>query len=246
MLSYTLIDLLALLIVTTGIALQAIIGIGFGLVAAPLLYLLDPAYVPAPVLITGFMLSVIIVLQQRQSLQWRRVMPAILARLPGAWLGAWLLLMIPPATLSLLFGSAILLAVAISLRSFHFRVTPLSLTIGGFISGAIGTATSVGGPPMALVYQHEPRHTARNEIAAFFLIGTPGSIVMLAMQGGIDQHSLLLSLKMLPGVGLGWALSRLLERRLNMHSARTALLLVSSLSALLVIYDGIHTLVGAG
>jgi len=66
------------------------------------------------------------------------------------------------------------------------------------------------------------------------------------MQGGIDQHSLLLSLKMLPGVGLGWALSRLLERRLNMHSARTALLLVSSLSALLVIYDGIHTLVGAG
>ncbi len=246
MLSYTLFDLLALLIVTTGIALQAIIGIGFGLVAAPLLYLLDPAYVPAPILITGFMLSLIIVLQQRQNLPWRRVMPAIIARLPGAWLGAWLLLVIPQATLSLLFGSAILLAVILSLRSFTLRVSPTSLAISGFISGAIGTATSVGGPPMALIYQHEPRHTARNEIAAFFLIGTPGSIVVLALQGGIDQYSLILSLKMLPGVFLGWALARLMERRLNMSSARTALLTVSSLSAVLVIYDGIHQSFASG
>jgi len=242
--SYTAADWLALLIVTSGITLQAIVGIGLALIAAPLLYLINPAYIPAPILISGFVLSLLIVIQQRQNLSWQRVMPAILARLPGAWLGAWLLITIPQSTLSLLFGISLLLAVGVSLHRFQLRATPTSLTTAGFLSGVIGTATSVGGPPMAIVYQHEPRQTARNEIAAFFLIGTPASVLMLALQDGIDQHSLQLTLKLLPGVLLGWGLSRLVDNRLNLTSARYALLAVSAISALWVIGDGVYQLWG--
>jgi len=95
---------------------------------------------------------------------------------------------------------------------------------------------------MAIAYQHEPRQTASNEIAAFFLIGTPASVLMLALQDGIDQYSLQLTLKLLPGVLLGWGLSRLVDNRLNLTSARYALLAVSAISALWVIGEGVYQL----
>lgn len=107
---YTPTDILALLLVSAGISLQSWFGIGFGLVAAPLLYLINPAYVPAPVLILGFCLSLLMVRRTRGQVQWSRITPAILARLPGAWLGAVLLAAIPGWSLSLLFGVCLLAA----------------------------------------------------------------------------------------------------------------------------------------
>ncbi|MCV6587593.1 MAG: TSUP family transporter [Marinobacterium sp.] len=233
---------LTLLVVTLGIALQAVIGIGFGLVAAPLLFLINPAFVPVPILIAGTCLSLIVVLHQRQQQQWRRIMPAILARLPGAWLGAWLLLQLSAPLLGLLFGGTLLLAVLLSLVHISLPFNRTSLCLAGFSSGLIGTATSVGGPPMALVYQHQPRLDTRNELAAFFLLGTPGSIVMLALQGGITTQQLQLSVAILPGVILGYLLARLIEGRWAIDNARKPLLVVSGLSALLVLVRSVQGL----
>ena len=102
--AYTAFELLALLIVTCGIMLQTWVGIGFSLLAAPLLYLINPAYVPGPILILGFGLSLLIVLKEHRNLRWQRIMPAIIARIPGSWCGAALLIAVPQYTLSLLFG----------------------------------------------------------------------------------------------------------------------------------------------
>lgn len=236
---YSALELLALLIVTCSIVVQAWVGIGFGLLAAPLLYLIDPAYVPGAVLFLGWLLSLIVVLKERHKLNWRRVLPAIVARLPGSWCGALLLVSIASWQLSLFFGTALLVAVWFSLRRYAVTLTPYSLTIAGFISGVLGTATSVGGPPIALVYQHEQRLTARNEIAAFFLIGTPISLLILGWQGGADLLGLSLIVKMLPGVLIGFWLSRHLERIFNTDSARPAILFISAISALVVLWQGI-------
>jgi uncharacterized membrane protein YfcA len=236
--SYSAYELLALLIVTSGVILQTWVGIGFGLLAAPLLYLINPAYIPAPVLILGFSLSFLLVLNQHNKMSWRRISPAIVARFPGSWCGAMLLVAVPQYMLSLLFGGMLLVAVAVSLRSYKVTVTPVSLSIGGFFSGVVGTATSVGGPPIALVYQEENRITARNELAAFFLVGTPISILFLAVQGSVALSDVMLSLKMLPGVFIGFGCARLCDSRINISSAKSALLVISSASALVVLYKG--------
>lgn len=59
----------------------------------------------------------------------------------------------------------------------------LAAPLTGFCSGLMGTATSVGGPPMALVYQRCNRINARDELAAFFLLTTPVSVLFLLYQG---------------------------------------------------------------
>ncbi len=232
-------DVLALLIVTCGIMLQTWVGIGFGLLAAPLLYLINPAFVPGPILILGFCLSLLVVLKEHANLSWQRVMPAIIARLPGSWCGAALLVSVPQYGLSLMFGASLMLAVLVTWRTCKVITTPWRLAIGGFFSGLIGTATSIGGPPIALVYQEQDRITARNEIAAFFLIGTPISILMLVQQNRVDQASLLLSLQALPGVLFGFWLANKLDGRINTTSAKPVLLMISTASALMVLYKGI-------
>ncbi|WP_421862565.1 sulfite exporter TauE/SafE family protein [Motiliproteus sp.] len=243
--SYSAADLLAIAIVTVGIMLQAWGGLGFGLLAAPLLYLIDPAYVPGPILILGFSLSVLLVIRERSQLRWLGILPAALARIPGSWFGALLLVSIPAYSLSLLFGVTLLLAVLLSWRTYRVSKTPLSLMIGGFFSGLIGTATSVGGPPIALVYQEQNRIVARNELAAFFLIGTPASILMLALEGQVDWLSLELSLKVFPGVLLGFWLANRLDGRVQANSAKPLILAVCSASALMVLYKGVQGWLGA-
>lgn len=234
------VDLLALLIVTGGTMLQTWVGIGFGLLAAPLLYLINPAFVPGPILMLGFSLSLLIVLKQQARLSWRRIMPAIIARLPGSWCGAALLVAVPQYGLSLIFGASLVLAVLVTWRSCRITTTPCSLAVGGFVSGLIGTATSIGGPPIALVYQEQNRITARNEIAAFFLIGTPISVLMLVLQNRIDPASLLLSVELLPGVLTGFWLANKLDGRIHTTSAKPALLMISTVSALMVLYQGLQ------
>lgn len=237
--SYSGLELLALLIVMSGIILQAWVGIGFGLLAAPLLYLIDPAYIPVPALLLGFSLSLLLVLNQRKSLSWRRVLPAIVARFPGCWCGALLLVAVPSYLLSIMFGSVLLMAVILSVYTCKITLNPATLSIGGFFSGLIGTVTSVGGPPIALVYQGVDRITARNELAAFFLIGTPVSILFLALQGRVDTNGLLLSLKMLPGVLAGFGVARLCDNRISASSTKPVLLFISSASAIMILYKGL-------
>ncbi|WP_417223918.1 TSUP family transporter [Amphritea sp.] len=236
---YTLPELLAVLIVTCGIALQTVVGIGYGLLAAPLLYLINPAYVPGPVLLVGFGLALMMVIREPNALRWRRVMPAIIARIPGAWCGAALLVALPQYALSLFFGFSVLTAVLLSLWRFNISATPVNLIIGGFFSGVGGTATSVGGPPIALVYQQQDRITARSEIAAFLLIGTPISLLMLIYKGSLDWHSAQLSLKIVPGLFLGFFLARKIDGKLSTTSAKPMLLAVSGASALIVSIKGL-------
>ena len=224
-------DCLALLIVLGGSLVQGLLGIGFGLLAAPLLYLLDPSYVPGPILLLGFLLASCMLLGNRQSLAWRRPLPAILARLPGAWCGGFLLGLLPSAWLGLLLGACVLLATLSSYRWLEVRCNPRNLAIAGFCSGLMGTATSVGGPPMALVYQSCSRISARDELAAFFLLTTPVSVLFLLYQGRMPLDYLHSTLKLAPAVLAGYALARCLDGRFDKRSPRQLLLLLSLLAA---------------
>lgn len=228
---YSGVEWLALLIVLGASLVQAWLGIGFALLGAPLLYLLDPGYVPGPVLLLGFLLAACMAVGNRQALAWRRPLPAILARLPGAWCGGLLLGLLPSAWLGLLLGACVLLATVCSYRWLEIRCIPRNLAVAGFCSGLLGTATSVGGPPMALVYQARERLGARDELAAFFLLTTPVSLLFLSYQGRLPLDYLSTGCKLAPAVLAGYGLARCLEGRVDRHSPRQLLLLLSLLAA---------------
>ncbi|HHF51966.1 MAG TPA: sulfite exporter TauE/SafE family protein, partial [Candidatus Aminicenantes bacterium] len=67
--SLTLIEsILAFIIATFGSALQGTIGFGLGLIGVPLLVMLNPAYVPGPVLLSALCLTVLIAQRERHAI----------------------------------------------------------------------------------------------------------------------------------------------------------------------------------
>ena len=62
--------------------------------------------------------------------------------------------------------------------------------LAGATSGVLGTATSIGGPPMALVWQRSTGARLRGTMSGFFLIGSVMSIGVLALTGAVDAEHL--------------------------------------------------------
>ena len=62
--------------------------------------------------------------------------------------------------------------------------------LAGATSGVLGTATAIGGPPMALVWQRKSGARLRGTMSGFFLVGSVMSIAALAATGAVDGHTL--------------------------------------------------------
>ena len=65
-----------------------------------------------------------------------------------------------------------------------------NVVLAGATSGLLGTATAIGGPPMALVWQRNSGARLRGTMSGFFLIGSVMSMVALAFTGAVDGHTL--------------------------------------------------------
>jgi uncharacterized membrane protein YfcA len=129
----------------------------------------------------------------------------------------------------------VLFAVAISLTGWHIRPTTSTLVGAGMTSGVMGTLTSVGGPPMALVYQREQAATLRSTLAGFFVFGASLSLAALVVSGELGQRQLVDGAVLLPGLLVGLALSRLLRPYLDRGWTRSAVLALSAATAMALV-----------
>ncbi|MBR8744654.1 sulfite exporter TauE/SafE family protein [Nocardiopsis sp. MG754419] len=223
--------LVAALAVLVGAAVQSMVGLGLGLVAAPVISFLDPTLMPGALLITVIVLPVLTLLQEWRHVDWHGVAWGLPARIPGTLLGVWVVAVLEPRALGAFVGVMVLVAVGLTARSFRVRVTPLSLVTAGTVSGFAGTTTSVGGPPMALVYQNEPPERVRATLAAFFLFGGAFSLLALALGGQIDTRTTVAGIAAIPFVGLGFVLGGRVRRWVDPTRMRTVLLIVVTISA---------------
>ena len=80
-----------------------------------------------------------------------------------------------------------------------------TLVGAGTMSGLMGTLTSVGGPPMALVYQREQAATLRSTLAGFFLFGATWSLITLAVTGEVGSASSSTASSCCPASSSGWS-----------------------------------------
>ena len=143
---------------------------GLAVIAAPVLFFIDPAYVPAPVTLCALSLSLWNALSFREGISLSGLQAAIIGRVPGSLAGAALLLWIDQGLLALWIGVSVLLAVAVSLSSLRWQPTRGRMMAAGFMSGFMGTSSSIGGPPMALLWQHQDISHIRANLAAFFVL----------------------------------------------------------------------------
>lgn len=160
--------LFAALACFTGAYVQTAIGFGMAIIAAPILFYLDPALVPGPLAFVILMMCLINGWRFRKGLEIGLLAPALLARIPGSLLGVWLLGVMSPSWLAILIAFTIMLGVLVRLCNLALPTNGATLSLGGFLSGVMGTSTTIGGPPMVLVLHGADMHRIRANLAGFF------------------------------------------------------------------------------
>ncbi|KAA3641898.1 MAG: sulfite exporter TauE/SafE family protein, partial [Armatimonadetes bacterium] len=81
----------ALMITAGAAAVQGTVGIGFGVISIPILALLHPDLVPVPQLLMALPLTVSMAWRERSAIDLTGVGWVIGGRIPGAFLGVFLL-----------------------------------------------------------------------------------------------------------------------------------------------------------
>lgn len=225
-------------IVVAAIA-QSALGVGFGIVAAPVLAALDPVLVPGTVMILGTFTALVVALRERAGWRFGHLGYALVGRIGFSLLGALVASLLSPQLFLLVFAALILAAVALSLSGLRIAPTRRNLFLAGSASGFMGTITAVGTPPLAIVYQYAPGAEVRANLSAFFAVGGLISILSLAAFGELGLADLALSLALLPAMVLGYLLSPLLARRTDRGWMRPAMLALCIGAAGLLLVKGV-------
>jgi uncharacterized protein len=218
-----------------GAIVQSGVGMGMGLIAAPLIALLDPSLMPVAPLILGATISLLGVGKDARHADLRGLGWAIAGRVAGTVAGVWVVAVVPVRVLSVAVGVMVLLAVGFTTGAVHVPRTPRTLLVAGAIAGVTGTSTSIAGPPVALVYQRESGSRIRGTLAVFFFVGTMMSLAALAVAGHMSGRSAVTGLALVPFVLAGFAVSGPLRRYLDQGRIRAGVLVVAAASAVVLI-----------
>ncbi|MEC7769142.1 MAG: sulfite exporter TauE/SafE family protein [Acidobacteriota bacterium] len=228
---------IAISAVMVGSVLQGVVGFGLALTSAPVLILIDPRFIPAPLLLASLSLILLTAYRDRQGIDLSGLRWAVTGRLAGTGVGIIALTKIPGDQLILTFGVIVLVSVALSASGMYLRPSPKTLIGAGAISGFMGTTSSIGGPPMALLYQHASGTRLRGTLAGFFIVGVSISLVSLAFIGRVGREELGLALMLQPGILLGFAVSSRAIGWLDGGHTRSAVLTVAAVMAVVVILN---------
>jgi uncharacterized membrane protein YfcA len=215
--------------------LQGSIGFGMGMLAAPVVAVVDPGLVPGTLIMLATVLTLMVVIKERGAIDVSGAGWALLGRVPGTIAGALLLAAIPEHTLAILIAVVVLGGVAVTGLGWVPAPRRRNLVLAGATSGVLGTATSIGGPPMALVWQRSEGPKLRATMSSFFLIGSLMSIAMLTVTGAVDRHTVAMSGVLVPAAVLGYVLSRYVNRILNPNRQRWTAITVSMIGAVVLI-----------
>jgi hypothetical protein len=200
-------------------------GFGFALVLSPVLFtVVEPVEAIYILLVLSLVLNVLVLFEGGLPVHvnWRRLVPLLLAALPGLAAGAALLVVLDKETLQVAVGLAVIAAALWQLRSrargeqHSRRPLPAAASLAvGFTSGMLTTSLSISGPPIVLwleAHGVRPAEFRATLAASFLALSIAGGAVFLVAEGtaGLDLGLLPLLLVL---VVAGYFLGALVFRR---------------------------------
>ncbi|MEX0346969.1 MAG: TSUP family transporter [Rhizobiaceae bacterium] len=226
---------LVVVVVMFGAFVQAGLGMGFGQAAAPLLALIDPQLVPGPVLMLGFATACWGAWRERKQIVWSQVWTGCTGRFLGAAAATVVLAYLTDRDVfMLIFGLLIGVSVIMSAAGWRLPFNRTNLVVMSGVSGLTGTITSIGAPPLAIVYaDRNPKH-ARPTLSAFFAFGCAISLAGLFVSGWSKPSDITVAIMMVPPMVAGTVAAWLVKDRFDKRYRGLLLLLAGGATIVLV------------
>jgi uncharacterized protein len=238
------------LAVILGAMAQRVSGMGFALVAAPVLVLLiGPFDGPLMVNICGAASASLVLTRVWRNVDWRQyvrlVIPALLAIIPGSIVAV----LLGGPTLQIVIGSLLVLALTASLlvrRSGHsFARTPTAIGAGA-ASGFMSATAGISGPAVGIYgvltrWDHRP--FAATLQPYFVTLGTAAFVGKIVADGGrVPEYDWWLWVLIIACTLVGLSVGEVLARRISAPVARRIVIVISYLGGIAAIIDGVAAL----
>ena len=227
--------LIAIGIMAVASTVQASVGFGANLLAAPTFAILDPDLVPGPIFVATASLTLATALRERHHVDRRVVGWATAGRLPGAIVGSLVLATATDRSIQLMVGVSILVAVVLSSGVVRIPERRRTFFGAGVVSGFGATTASIGGPPIALALQHRHGAALRATMGAYFALGTLITLPAIAAAGRLGTDELLVGAALIPGSLAGFALSGPLRPRVDAGRIRPLVLGLAAVAAIVLV-----------
>jgi len=196
------IELLELLIVGAAVFCGAIIqgNLGFGttITAFAVIVLVEPLLLPQSMMIASTPMIATLLGRHFRGGDFRDVATVLAGRIPGIAIAIYLLRNIDHNYIVIGGAFLVLAAVASSARGVTVERNRTTLMMAGIASGLGGTALSIGGPPVALLYQREQGPTLRATMSWIAATGVPIAALTLAASGEFSTADVRTGLALIP------------------------------------------------
>jgi uncharacterized membrane protein YfcA len=223
---------LAALAVAGGAVAQAVTGLGFSLVSAPLLIALEgPRDGVRLNLVLSVLVNLVLLVPQRDDVRRRDAVRLLVPAAIATPIAAWATSRVD--TDALLVVAGVLTAAGALALLTGARLRRSSATVAGVLSGIMNTVAGIGGPVVAMHALHEgwPAHERRATFQLYFL--GLNLVGLLALGPRWPSPVLLV------GLAAGFLAGRAVAPRVPEHAARTATLVVAIAGGLVAAGRGV-------
>jgi len=237
---------LVALSVVVGALSQRITGMGFALVASPLVViLLGPFDGVLVVNLCGALSALLIIPRVWRHIEWRTLawlsIPAVVAIVPGSLLVTRL----PGAVMQLSIGVLVIVALTATLlirRAEHIVPARPAAIVAGAASGFMNTAAGVGGPAISIyaVIMRWPQVNFAATLQPYFVIVSGASLATkAAFSGGqLPELDAVSWIVIVSSLLAGLALGEVLNRHVSHRVARIAVIIIAYIGGTVAVIDG--------
>lgn len=232
------------LIIGLGSFTQGLTGFGLALVSVPLLSLCMDVKLAVPIAgIFGWLVTFPIAWKMRKDIQFKTAVILFIGSLPGSFLGAYLLKVLPSYIILIVMGGILIVSSIYSLLSkdslFKTVSLPISISVG-FFSGALGASVGEPGPPVIAYTSMLPwnNNQTKSTLVFFFMLQMIGAIIGFWSKGLLIDSVFDYVFQMIPafliGTLIGMGGYKLIGKyHINYHKIIYSLLIFIGLSLIL-------------
>ena len=220
---------------------QGLSGFGSILLALPLLTIfLDVKEVIPLVALQGLFATVILLIELRKHLDWKRVLPLFVGSIPGIPLGVFFLKNMNTDTIQLTMGLILVSYALFSLfhRPMIWEMKTIGVSLVGFLAGCLGGALGAAGPPVIVYTSLQPwtKDKIKATLQGFYVASSLVVVLLHAMNGLTTIPVLWYFLISMPALVLGTYFGSFFYGRIGENRYKRIMLILLALLGVFLIY----------
>ena len=220
---------------TVGSISQSCTGIGFGLLAGPVLVGIDADFAPGPLMAPTLLITARHVVVERHHLDRRGIVRMAIGAPVGLAGGLAVLTAISDRALTLLIGAVVVLAAVVVLSGVAPRPTSRRMIGVGALTAFTGVAAGLPGPPIAIAYHDAQPPRLRSTGSLFITVFIVVATALMVMVGEFGGREAGLSLLLVPPIIFGLFAARYIRPLIDATIFRPVILVLAGLGGLALI-----------